>query len=669
MAIYTDITDQRDQEKALRSSEDRLHLITDAIPAMIAYHDRDLRFEFANKYYETIGLNPKEIIGEKLEDVFPSNIYAQILPNIEKTLAGESVTYDNFFPTQDGEGIITQVSLIPDFDDSDNVRGLFVLSFDITERKTAEEEIEKTNMALDAAQSIAKIGSWDKEVSSPNMTWSEEHYRIFGLDPTTQIISVKQFLDLIHPDDIDAVTSFLPRDLNNIDPSFSIDYRIQRPDGTERFVHGEGETIYDAQNLPISFRGTSQDITDRKRSEEALDQARREAEFANKAKSEFLSSMSHELRTPLNAILGYAQLLLQTKKDPLQGRQTKQVNQILVSGQHLLKLINDILDLAKIESGHVAFELTDVDIFEAIEECVSLIASLAERHNISVNLTGPYSLGQVVRADRTRFKQALLNLLSNAIKYNKPNGSVEVNSFLTDKHTIRISVEDSGIGIPMERQPEIFEPFSRLGAEQKGIEGTGIGLTITKQLVELMDGQIGFFSTFDEGSTFWIELPASFPGNSFDSEQTFSEDGLEKIGANFESKIYTLLYIEDDTSNLHLMEELIDNIPNLRLISAMSAEEGLEVAKSQYPDIIFMDINLPGISGLDAMAFLKKDLKTKDTPVIALSAAAMPHDLLEGQKVGFFNYLTKPFDIGEVLANINEALELNTQITYGKNSS
>ena len=659
MVLYSDITELKNREQALRDSEDRLHTITDAIPAMIAYHDKDSRFQFANKYFETIGIEPDKIVGQKFQEVFSPEVYARVKPYIEKTLAGEPVTYDNFIPTKDGKVMYTQVSLIPDFDDTGDVQGMFVLSFDITERKKSEEEVEKAKGALDIAQSIAKIGSWERNFAEKSIYWSDEHYRIFGLDPAGKKINVDQFFDLIHPDDRERMRKLAPNEISELDSNYSNDFRIIRPDGTERMIHGEGKILFDEQSHPIGIRGTSQDITERKRVEEALEEAHREAEFANKAKSDFLSSMSHELRTPMNAILGYAQLLLQNKKELLQDRQPKQVGQILKSGQHLLKLINDILDLAKIESGRVAMEFMKVETSEVIEECIGVISSLAERHNIEIKLSDFAAPDLVVTADRTRLNQAMLNLLSNAIKYNKPGGSIKVSSAPTADQKIRITVEDTGIGIPLERQAEIFEPFSRLGADQMGIEGTGIGLTITKQLIELMDGEIGFHSTFDEGSSFWIELPISKSIELAEKPSNFNGQGLENVYGISADDQFVLLYIEDDSSNLHLMEEFIDNVPYLNLLTATSAEDGLDIARQQRPDIIIMDINLPGMSGIDAMAFLSNHKDTKEIPVIALSAAAMPHDLQKGKEAGFFNYMTKPFDIEEVLKNINKALKIS----------
>ncbi len=656
MVLYSDITELKNREQALRDSEDRLHTITDAIPAMIAYNDTDLRFQFANKYFETVGVDPKQIIGQKFQDVFSPELYDRVKPHIEKTLTGKPVTYDNFVPTQDGKVMYTQVSLIPDFDEAGDVQGMFVLSFDITERKKSEEEVANAKGALDIAQSIAKIGSWERNFIEQSLYWSDEHYRLFGLDPDEKEIDLDLFFELIHPEDRERMKNLAPNAIGDHDKNYTNDFRIVRPDGTERLIHGEGEILFDDQNQPIGIRGTSQDITERNRVEEALEEARQEAEFANKAKSDFLSSMSHELRTPMNAILGYAQLLLQNKKEPLQGRQTKQVSQILKSGQHLLKLINDILDLAKIESGRVALDFMKVETSEVIEECIGLINSLAERHNIEIKPSDYAKSELVVTADRTRLNQALLNLLSNAIKYNKSGGTVKVSSSPTPDHKIRIAVEDTGIGIPIERQAEIFEPFSRLGVDQRGIEGTGIGLTITKQLIELMDGEIGFHSIFDEGSTFWIELPVSQSSAVQVKPSEFSGKSFESLYGISTNTQHVLLYVEDDTSNLHLMEEFIDNVPYLNLLTASSAEVGLEIARSEHPDIIIMDINLPGMSGIDAMAFLNSHKDTKNIPVIALSAAAMPHDVQKGKEAGFYNYLTKPFDIEEVLENINQAL-------------
>ena len=385
-----------------------------------------------------------------------------------------------------------------------------------------------------------------------------------------------------------------------------------------------------------------------------LESAKSVAEKANLAKSDFLSRMSHELRTPLSAILGFAQLM-ESGSPPPTVSQKRSIDQILQGGWYLLDLINEILDLALIESGKLSLSLESISLAEVLRECHEMIEPQAQKRSIS--LTFPqFDTPYLVRADRTRMKQVFINLLSNAIKYNRVGGSVVVDHITSIPGRIRICVRDSGEGLTAEKMMQLFEPFNRLGQEANGEEGTGIGLVTTKRLIELMGGSIGAESTVGTGSIFWIELSLST------ELQPVRDTAMSLAAAHAPiqidaSLLRTLLYVEDNPANLMLIEDLIARRPDIRLLSARDGNRGVEIARNSRPDVILMDINLPGISGIQALGILAADPATAHIPVIALSANAIPRDIEKGLEAGFFRYLTKPIKVKELMQTLDLALE------------
>jgi CheY-like chemotaxis protein len=391
--------------------------------------------------------------------------------------------------------------------------------------------------------------------------------------------------------------------------------------------------------------------------EAELTNARAVAEKANLAKSEFLSSMSHELRSPLNAILGFAQLM-ESDTPPPTPNQKQSIDQISQAGWHLLKLINEVLDLTKVESGQIPISPEPVSLEDALLECRSMVEPQAQQHGIK--LTFPrFDVPYFVHADRTRVIQVLVNLLSNAIKYNVKDGAVEVNYSLNAPGRIRVTIQDTGAGLSPEQQAQLFQPFNRLGQEAGNVEGTGIGLVVAKRLIELMGGEIGVESTVGVGSLFWFELNTETEPHL--SSELKDKGALTRPHVHPGVRSQTMLYIEDNPANLKLVEQIIARHSNLRLLTAVNGTTGIELARGSKPDVILMDINLPDITGFEALKILRSDPFTAYIPVVAISANAMPRDIKNGLEAGFFRYITKPIKIDEFSDALNVALEFAGQ--------
>lgn len=404
-----------------------------------------------------------------------------------------------------------------------------------------------------------------------------------------------------------------------------------------------GKTQSSSSNILIVIH----DIDDAKKLELELRKAKLIAEQASLAKSEFLSSMSHELRTPLNGILGFSQLL--ELDDNLSREQIESVAQIHSSGKHLLTLINDILDLSAIDVGELSISLGPVNLSNVVQSCVALLSPLAEKRNIT--LTYSNLDGVSVLADSVRLKQVLINLLTNAIKYNHEGGKVLLSARVLGSKVL-ISVLDKGYGIEKDKLDGLFVPFNRLGRENGEIEGTGIGLSLTHKLVELMKGRIGVDSTPGKGSCFWVEFPLAAANGTVDS--TLKEIALSE-NSNFDH-MRTVLYIEDNPSNTKLMESFFNVFESVRLLTAHRPSLGLELANAERPDVILLDINLPEMDGYQVMKQLQQNTDLHDIPVIAITANAMPEEVERGNKSGFYNYLTKPLDLKHLKEVLKEVL-------------
>jgi signal transduction histidine kinase/CheY-like chemotaxis protein len=413
-----------------------------------------------------------------------------------------------------------------------------------------------------------------------------------------------------------------------------------------------GEVMRLNEELEVRVRERTAQL---EKSNEELRLATAIAEKANRAKSEFLSSMSHELRTPLNAIIGFGQLLGTDIGEARPERRREFVEHVVGAGKHLLTLINEILNLARIESGHVELSVEPVLMDDVLKDCRRMIEPTARQRSIEIHFQN--DSGLAVMADRMRLKQVLLNLVSNAIKYNRPQGWVRVSCAAAAEGSVRIAVEDSGQGLEPAQLDALFQPFNRLGQEAGPEQGTGIGLVVTQRLVELMGGHIGVHSTPGEGSVFWVELreaelPAQ-PRAATDWGALFDLPAARPVGR----RPATVLYVEDNRASLQLVQELLAARGGIRLLSAPNGQIGCEMAREHQPDVILMDNNMPAMSGREAQAILRADPRTAHIPVIALTANAMPDAAAAGLAAGFFRYLTKPLNPTQLLEALDSALE------------
>lgn len=474
--------------------------------------------------------------------------------------------------------------------------------------------------------------------------------------------TVRWLQDYIHPQDRARVLAAIDAAIA-AKGIFELEHRVLRVDGELGWTQSRAVPLLDANDAIVEWIGTATDVTDRKNTEANLITALAAAEDANQAKSDFLSHMSHELRSPLNAVLGFAQLL-QAGKPPPTARQAEDLGEILKAGWYLLGLIDEILDLSLIEAGRLSCVLGPVSLAEVLDECQALVRGQAAARGIRLHLPRPDDRCIVI-VDRSRLKQVLINILSNAIKYNREGGTVQVHCEAVGPGRICIRVEDSGSGLSPEQLSHVFQPFERLGQEAGAIEGTGIGLALSKRLVELMGGCIGVHSVVGQGSVFWVELDApdarvSAPASSTASAPATAPDQLRVAvppsAAAAGRRIFTVLSVEDNRANQLLVQRLLARRADVRLLLAGDAQQGVQLAHTMQPDVVLMDINLPGLSGLQAMERLAADASTAHIPVIAISALALRHDVDRGLQAGFFRYLSKPIKIDVLTEALDAAL-------------
>ena len=608
--------------------------------------------------------DPKEIIARA--KTLSTELDTEITPGFEalvfKASRGIEDIYELTYIRKDGSRFPAVVSVTALRDDQEAIIGYLLIGTDNTARKQIEEERKKLDQRLRDQQ------FYTRSLIESNID------AIITTDPAGIITDVNKQMELLtdctRDELIGAPFKKYFTEPERAEDSINLtlaekkvnNYELtaRTRDGMETVVSFNASTFYDRDRNLQGVFAAARDVTERKRLDWVLheknvelESARLVADKANLAKSDFLSSMSHELRSPLNAILGFAQLM-ESETPPPTPRQTESIAQILRAGWHLLKLINEILDLTKIESGLIPLLKEPVALAAILTECQSMFENQAQQRAITM-VFPPADLAYFVAADQTRLKQIFINLLTNAIKYNTLQGTVEVTCTPGTEGRIRVSIRDTGKGLSPEQLSQLFQAFNRLGQEGSGVEGTGIGLVVAKQLVELMDGTIGVESKVGEGSVFWFELlSATAPAAPLES----SVVTLSRPVLLSRMQVRTLLYVEDNPANMTLVEKIIERHPDIRLLTAVDGRSGIALARQEVPDVILLDINLPGINGYETLKLLREDPLTSHIPALAISANAMPSDIKKGNEAGFLRYLTKPIKVDEFMSALNAALEL-----------
>ena len=609
--------------------------------------------EVVNKITPADIHDPQEVIERA--QALSRELATPIAPGFEalafKASRGIEDKYELTYIRKDGSRFPAIVSVTALRDAEGSIIGYLLIGTDNSARKQVEEKLRWTEEGFrlmvesvtDAA--IVMLDSEGRVVS-----WNTGAQRIKGYS-ADEIVG-QHFSRFYPPADIARGTPQRDLDAAAAEGRYEVEGWRVRKDGSVFWANVVFTAIRDAAGNARGFAKLTRDLTERRLVEQTLTLAKGAAEKANLAKSEFLSSMSHELRSPLNAILGFAQLM-ESDATPATASQKASIDEILRAGWYLLELINEILDLAQIESGKLSLSPEPMSLEEVMVDCQAMIEPQALQHHI--HMTFPqFDVPCFVAADRTRLKQVLINLLSNATKYNKAGGTVVVDLSGSTPKRIRINVRDTGAGLPAEKLAQLFQPFNRLGQEHGAEQGTGIGLVTSKRLVELMGGVLGVESSVGSGSVFWCELDAAAAPEieAKPAELALAEGTQPKSGA----PLRTLLYVEDNPANSKLVEQLIARRPTLRLLTAVDSNQGIQLARAHQPDVILMDINLPGISGIEAMKILRDDPTTAHIPIVALSANAMPRDVAKGLEAGFFSYLTKPIKVPEFMAALDAAL-------------
>jgi PAS domain S-box-containing protein len=626
--------------------------LLDAAPDAIVVVDADGFIVLANLRTEQLfGYARDELLGRKIETLMPERFRSGHVQHrnefaTKPKLRPMGTGLELFGRKRDGSEFFVEISLSP----LQTRQGMLSSASirDISDRKQTELRIHRVQEhLLSAVESIQ--GGFAIFDSHDRLVLCNSSCREMLGRPIAGDIIGRGFAEVMRANLADGTFELGTASLPELEAKWAEYHRAP--------VGGFDLRTRDQRNLRMVERRTLEggsvltlwDVTDDVEHEEELRAARAASEAANSAKSEFLASMSHELRTPLNAILGFAQLLQRDKKAPLPERHLERVDHVLRGGEHLLRLIDDVLDLSRVEAGRVTVSLEPIDLAETLLDVQTTLTPLATRAGIELSVAPIAAAAPMIIADHVRFKQVLMNFGSNAIKYGRKDGKAVFKALFADG-VARISVQDDGIGIPLDKHDKIFQPLQRAGQETGPIEGTGIGLAIAKRLAALMEGRVGFSSEAGRGSEFWIELPVQARAAvdpPLASELPQRDDTWLEPSPG---ERYLVVYIEDNPSNIAFMSDLLEDFEHVTLLTAPTAEIGIELVRARKPHVVILDIHLPGMSGFEAARLLRQWPETHDIPLIALSAAMMVRDAERIQDAGFDYYLTKPVKVDELTA-------------------
>jgi PAS domain S-box-containing protein len=636
-----DVTHHHVAQAALIANEAWLQAILDHSTAAIFVKDRMQRYVLVNEVFlRSLGLERDDVLGRTVAEIWPG------VPIDDSDLRvlehGEVFTRDDVVTLDDGTHVM-MTTRFPLRDSSGAITGMSAIATDITEWTRVQTALAERQRLLDtvirACPDIVTVLDANGHVREI----SEASARILGYDLRNPIHD--EIEDLIHPDDVARVHEESAQIFSAPDTQLDLMYRVRHADGRWVVLDTRGQAMVGDDGTTVGAVVVSRDVTDELEVEAEMHVAVEAAEQASKAKSDFLSRMSHELRTPLNSVLGFSQLL---EMDDLPDHHGEAVSHIMRAGRHLLNLIDEVLDIARIESGNLELLMEPVAIRQILGDAIDLARPLAERGGISIVSDLELCPGTVhVHADRQRLLQVMLNLLSNAVKYNRSTGRMGVAVEALSPDRVRITVTDTGNGIRTEDLDRVFEPFDRLGAETSGVEGTGVGLTLSKYLVERMGGTIAVYSKVGEGTTFTVDLPTAAAPEVAVGGPDAPPEGLPSVTT------LRVLHIEDNLANLELVEQVLTRSGVVELLAAMSGSLGIELARQHVPHLILLDLHLPDISGTDLLDTLRADPRTADIPVVVVTADATPSQIQRLRDLGVAAYLTKPIDIRELLSVVD----------------
>ncbi|MHB8437975.1 MAG: hybrid sensor histidine kinase/response regulator [Acidimicrobiales bacterium] len=632
-----DVTDRHDAWDSARESERLVQAILDQTPAVIAVRDPEGRYVMVNQaFLEPLNMTADDVIGRTPGEIWGDATQVRAGDDA-RVLAGETVTTDLVVDVGEGpRSVIT--TRFPLLDETGQVAGQVAVANDITERVRFEQELAVRERLLDTIVTACPDIVTMLDERGRVREVSQASARILGYDLEHPVH--EELEALIHPDDAPRVYEEYGALMRMERPTLDIRYRVRHRLGHWVTLHTLGRAIAGEHGRAAGAVVVSRDITGDLAFEEELQSAAAVAERASRAKSDFLSRMSHELRTPLNSVLGFAQLLAM---DDLGPEQVEAVGHIIRAGEHLLELIDEVLDIARIELGQPDVVVDDVQLGDVIGDAVDLSGPLAADHGVEIRVdVQSCPPDAYVRADRQRLLQVLLNLLSNGIKYNHRGGRVEV-SVLRAAGRTRVIVCDTGPGIDPADAERVFRPFDRLGAEGSGVEGTGVGLSVSKQLVEQMGGEILLDSAVGEGATFTVLLPSGTPPRVRVPVAPPSEVAPPSSGR------VRVLHVEDNVANLELVEQLLARSEGVEVYAAMHGGLAIEMARDRRPDLVLLDLGLPDMHGTEVLAELKADPATASIPVVVVSADATPEQIRRLHSMDVMAYLTKPVDVRELL--------------------
>jgi PAS domain S-box-containing protein len=672
--LERELAEHKETEQELRDSEQRYRRLVDTASEGIWELDEQYVTTLVNRRMaEMLGYEPKEMVGKKLDQFLFDDDQAEMSARIAARRQGLNERYEQKYRHKDGSTVWMHVSATSIFDAEHRFAGSFAMLTDITERKRAEEALRRSEAYLAEGQRQSHTGSWAwSPVTLQALYWSEEMFRIYGLNPQDGVPTTEAFWQRIHPEDLGCARELLMKAARR-SMDYEHEHRIVLSDGTVKHIHAIGHPVLDENGQVAEYVGTAMDVTERHRAEDELRkhrenledmvrhrtkqlaEAKARAEAANREKSRFLANMSHELRTPLNAVLGFSRLL---KSGPdVTPRQQEALEIIVRSGEHLLNLINNVLDMAKIESGRVVLEESEVDLHRLLHEIQSLMGVGAAEKGLQFALESAPDLPRFVAVDAGKLRQVLLNLVGNAIKYTN-SGGVKLRARLatrerTEKAQIRFEVEDSGPGISQQDCQRIFFPFVQ-GSQASAQAGTGLGLAICKQYVELMGGQIGIASEPGKGSEFYFSIPVRVLPSVAEPEEP--KHG-RILGLAEGQTRHRLLIVEDQAENRLLLRRLLDPL-GFELSEAVNGMEAVALFDQLRPDLIWMDVRMPVMDGFEAIRRIRATKAGAVTKIIALTAHALEEETSAIVAAGCDDFVRKPFREQEIFDALARHLHL-----------